>query len=98
MIIEIDSLIMKNILAGSWKVPWNIAMEVQAIEELRRDKEVQFCYVMREGNRLTDYFTNLVFDFAGELIFNNFQEVPSAGRRIINSDKSQIPYIRTCSS
>lgn len=95
MKIETDSLILKNVLIGEWKIPWSIAIEVHAIEEMRRDKKVQICHVLREGNSLTDYFTNLVFDFAGDFIFHNFQEVLSTGRKIINSNKSLLPYIRS---
>lgn len=42
-------------LEGS--ITWIIAIDVQAIELLRRDKEVHFCHVHREGNKLADYFT-----------------------------------------
>lgn len=72
MEIETDSLTMKNVLAGIWNVPWSIAMGVNVVEELRRNKKVQFCHVLGEGNRLVDYVTNIVFDFAGEITFNNF--------------------------
>ncbi|KAK4724480.1 hypothetical protein R3W88_027259 [Solanum pinnatisectum] len=55
---------------------------------------VRVQHSLREGNTLADFFANLVFHFAGIYEFNQFQEVPSAGRRIINLDKPSSPQLR----
>ncbi|KAH0755906.1 hypothetical protein KY290_026176 [Solanum tuberosum] len=37
--LETDSLSLKNILDGSWEIPWGIVMEVKRIKMLMKDKE-----------------------------------------------------------
>ncbi|XP_049352605.1 uncharacterized protein LOC125817063 [Solanum verrucosum] len=65
VILEIDSLSLKNILDGIWEIPWVIVMEIERINMLMKDKEVIVENILREGNQLTDFFTNNILCFAG---------------------------------
>ena len=94
LIVETDSLTMQKILDGIWEVPWRISLVVKRIQRLREGKQIGVAHVLREGNSLADFFTNLVFDFTGTMQFHNFQEVPSIGIKIINMEKTQTPKIR----
>lgn len=50
-------------------------------------------HVIREGNTLADFMTNYVFIFISTSIFHYFSEMPSAGRRLLNLDKSHTPNL-----
>ncbi|KAK4716438.1 hypothetical protein R3W88_014776 [Solanum pinnatisectum] len=90
IILETDSLVMVHILNGDCETPWNVTMEVNSINRLRDLMSVRVQYSLRERNTLADFFSNLVFHFAGTYKFNLFQEVPSVGRRIINLDNTVV--------
>ncbi|MCD9638650.1 hypothetical protein HAX54_022740, partial [Datura stramonium] len=92
-IVEIDSLALINFIEGKWEVPWSVAMEVNYINLLKRKLSARVQHAFREGNALTDYY-NLVFVFAGNFQFSNFQEMPSEGRRILNLEKMGTHQIR----
>ncbi|WMV58370.1 hypothetical protein MTR67_051755 [Solanum verrucosum] len=85
---------MVHILNGDWETPWSVTMEVNSINRLRNIISVRVQHSLMEGNTLADFFANLVFHFASTYEFNQFQEVPSEGKRIINLDKSNIPQLR----
>ncbi|KAK4736878.1 hypothetical protein R3W88_000575 [Solanum pinnatisectum] len=93
IILETYSLAMVHILNGDWETPWSVTMEVNSINRLRNLISIRVQHSLREGNTLADFFANLVFHFAGTYEFNQYQEVPSEGRRIINLNKS-IPQLR----
>ncbi|KAF3617994.1 putative non-specific lipid-transfer protein AKCS9-like [Capsicum annuum] len=66
IILETDSLVMVNIINGDWEVPWTVSMEVKTINRIKSVISVRVQHSLREGNTLADFFTNLVFSFAGE--------------------------------
>lgn len=94
VILETDSLSMVHILEGEWDVPWSVALEVNDIRRLRGVVSARVKHSFREGNTLADFFTNLVFSFAGDFQINHFQDIPSEGRKLLNLDKQGTTYIR----
>ncbi|KAF3663980.1 hypothetical protein FXO37_11716 [Capsicum annuum] len=58
LILETDSLFLKNIITGIWKPPWSVTAELEEIGELLENLNVQVTHVMREGNQLADYLAN----------------------------------------
>lgn len=54
-------------------------------------------HILREGNKLAHYLANYALDY-GSLQITNFHQLDVEGRKIINNDKLQIPYLRrkTC--
>nr|XP_016446919.1 PREDICTED: 14.7 kDa ribonuclease H-like protein [Nicotiana tabacum] len=94
LILETDSLVLKKVIEGEWDPPWCLGAEVQKIKEIRNRFSMIFQHVFREGNTMADFLANMVFSFAVNLQFNNFYELPTAGRRLINKDKSQISNLR----
>lgn len=92
--IETDSLAMKKILDEEWDPPWSIVLTVQLIVRMRRSNRVLVTHMMREGNQMTNFLTNLGGNFAGTLEYKTFQELPGQGKAIIRADKEQIPYLR----
>lgn len=54
---------------------------------------VIFQHVLREGNTLADYLTNLAFSSAGTMTINPFNELSSAGRRLLDLDKAHVPNL-----
>lgn len=64
------------------------------VRQLKGIGQVKISHVLREGNTLAYFFTNL-FYFAGDISFYNFLELPIQAKKIINVDKSQIPIVHT---
>ncbi|XP_019237121.1 PREDICTED: uncharacterized protein LOC109217336 [Nicotiana attenuata] len=94
LILETDSLVMKKVIEREWDPPWVIANDVKKIREMKGHFNVIFQHVLREGNTVADFIANIVFSFAGTTEFHSFSELPSAGKRLINLDKSQTPNLR----
>lgn len=60
-------------------------------------RTINITHIMREGNQLANYLTNVALE-EGEVNVESFQELGVKGRRLINNDKLNLPYlrIRTC--
>jgi len=56
-----------------------VILEIKSIRSLFRGLTVRVVHSLREGNTLADFLTNLAFDFAGEINFNNADELPAKG-------------------
>lgn len=67
---------------------------MQKIKGIRNHFNVIFQHVFREGNTVADFIANTVFCFAGTTQFLSYNNLPSAGMRLINLDKSQTPNLR----
>ncbi|XP_059295549.1 uncharacterized protein LOC132048883 [Lycium ferocissimum] len=78
LIVETDSLLLKNMVEGEWKVPWGIISYVERIKRLKEMYEVKIQHVYREGT----------------LKIHSFSELPSAGRKLLNLDKHELPNLR----
>ncbi|XP_060170637.1 uncharacterized protein LOC132601572 [Lycium barbarum] len=94
LVLETDSLLMKNVVDGICEIPWCIITEVERIRRMKAEFNVLIYHVYMEGNTLADFLTNLAFDFAGTISFNSFTDLPSAGRKILHLDKHQVPNLR----
>lgn len=93
VVIKTDSLLTKNIVDKSWKVPWQVVITLEEIWRLMQGRPVVIKHILREGNKLADHLANLALG-KGTLCGSNFQEMEPQGRRIINSDKLKMPYLR----
>lgn len=70
---------------------------MEIFEEIKMEANKQgviFQHIFREGNQLAGYFANLATHTDRILEFNSFTDIPGEGRRILNTDKYQIPAIR----
>ncbi|XP_047249936.1 ribonuclease H-like [Capsicum annuum] len=93
IIIQTDSLAMQKFLSHEWETPWKIADTVNRIKLLLQNKQVQIRHIFREGNQLADYLANLTFE-QEKFIFTTFNQLPSSGRKRLNSNKQQCLYLR----
>lgn len=93
VIIETDSLVLKNIIEKVWEIPWKIIIILEEIWRLMMGKTVVFNHIFREGNKVADHLANLALD-EGPVIANNFQELEVGSKRLVNSDKLKEPYLR----
>lgn len=55
---------------------------------------VEVPHVLRERNKLKDHLANLTLENNVIIQAASFGELGTHGRRILNSDKLQVPYIR----
>ncbi|XP_075109005.1 uncharacterized protein LOC142180815 [Nicotiana tabacum] len=91
--LQTDSMMLKNVLAGEWKVLWTIYTQVEEIKDLMAKSNVTVGHTLREGNSLADHLANYALD-VGPIVAHNFWELDIQGRKIVNNDKLQCPYIR----
>ncbi|XP_019234932.1 PREDICTED: uncharacterized protein LOC109215344 [Nicotiana attenuata] len=91
--IQIDSMLMKKIIDGTWKTPWCIADQVEEIMQLLEGCNYIVSHIFREGNKLADQLANYALDF-GDIECKDFWQLDIQGGRIVNEDKLQRPYLR----
>lgn len=94
MEIESNSLALVNIVRNVWRIPWEMIEAVDEIRNLMSNINATITHIYREGNTLADYSANLATQSEHATTFNNFQQLPTAGRKILNMDKMQIPNLR----
>lgn len=70
-----------------------MAIYIEEIKELMLRCNIEVPHTFREGNKLADHLTNYALN-VGSLECNGYNELDVQGRRLINSDKLQCPYLR----
>nr|XP_009768117.1 PREDICTED: uncharacterized protein LOC104219182 [Nicotiana sylvestris] len=91
--LQTDSMLLKNIIEESWKPPWYVTEHVEEILRLKEQSIIKVTHIFKEGNTLVDRLANYALD-EGNTECHGFWDMDSIGRRIINEDKMQCPYIR----
>lgn len=74
-------------------MPWVISTQVEEIKELMEKNNVIVAHTLREGNSLVDHLANYALD-VGYIEAHSFWELDIQGRRIVNNEKLQCPYLR----
>ncbi|KAM3357206.1 hypothetical protein P3S68_023920 [Capsicum galapagoense] len=95
--IQTDSMLIKRVLNREWECPWYIADIVADIEENIQGKQIIIQNIYREGNKLANYLANYALDTAN-CRYEHLHMLDSAGRKLVNSDKLQRPYLRVSCS
>ncbi|XP_070032487.1 uncharacterized protein [Nicotiana tomentosiformis] len=93
VLIQTDLMPLKNVLDEVWIAPWNVTEIVEEINKLRHRCTITFTQLLREGNRLADYLANYALDF-GNIEATGFTDLDTHGKKIVNNDKMQCPYLR----
>ncbi|KAK4714445.1 hypothetical protein R3W88_020352 [Solanum pinnatisectum] len=91
--LETDSLALKNMISGSWRIPWEIVEKVEDIQEIMQQINVQVWNVFTEANQLADVIANTAINTEHKLVFQYFHQLPSLGKRILNIDKQEVPSV-----
>lgn len=73
-----------GILWGKWKEILNLMSRYVAA----------VTHVLREENKLADHLANLTLELNAHIRAEPFCYLDTPGRKILNSDKMQVPYIR----
>lgn len=58
LVLETDSLSLRNILVKNWKIPWEIVELVEYIFIMMEEYNVQIKHRFREANQLADYIAD----------------------------------------
>ncbi|WMV09739.1 hypothetical protein MTR67_003124 [Solanum verrucosum] len=87
IILETNSLTLKNILTKQWKTPWEQAEKIEEIQKAITGKQVKMKHIFREANSLADYLANIGIEQVETVKAQSFYNLSSRGRRIINVDK-----------
>ncbi|XP_070042708.1 uncharacterized protein [Nicotiana tomentosiformis] len=93
-VIETDSLLMKRVLDEVWEPRWHIVGQVEEILNLMSSCVVAVTHMLREGNKLVDHLANLTLELNAHIQAESFGYLDTHGKKILNSDKMQVPYIR----
>ncbi|XP_059310637.1 uncharacterized protein LOC132061989 [Lycium ferocissimum] len=88
-----DNQMDKFIIQRTWEVPWQIFTTMEEIWNLMEGKTVVVEHIFREGNKVADHLANLALD-KGDFVATNFMEMDIQGRKLVNSDKMEILYIK----
>jgi len=92
--LETDSLDLKNMIKGCWRIPWEVIEKVEDIQQVIQKINVQVWHVFREANQLADFIANTAINSEQKLTFQQFNQLPSKGKKILNIDKQQVPSVR----
>lgn len=60
--LQTDSMLLENIIMGSWKPPWCIVDQVEGILRLKEECNIRMSHIFREGNKLADHLANYALD------------------------------------
>ncbi|KAG5632751.1 hypothetical protein H5410_004468 [Solanum commersonii] len=77
-------------ITRNWKIPCELAEMMEEIHDMVGKIRVQVSHIFREENQLADYIENLAINKEEIKTFQNFIQLPSLGRRILNIDKQHI--------
>lgn len=70
-----------------------IADYVEEIRALILACNATISHIFQEGNKLADHLAKYALD-VGDIECHSFADLDSVGRRIVNDDKLQCPYLR----
>lgn len=93
ILLQTDSVLLKNVVEGIWSSPWNVVGHVDDIKALMESCEVRVSHIMNEGNKLADHLDNYALDFSS-IEARGFVDLDIQRRRIVNSDKLLCLYLR----
>jgi len=94
IILEMDSLVLKNMITNQWRIPWAYAEKIEDIQRSITSRQVHVKHMFREANNLADYLANASLDQTETVQAHGFYDLSSKGRRIINTEKHKIPSLR----
>ncbi|XP_075082707.1 uncharacterized protein LOC142166891 [Nicotiana tabacum] len=87
------SMLLNNVIEGCWKPPWLIVDHVEEIGRLLERCTCKVSHIYREGNKLADHLANYAIE-NGTFESHGYRLLDTQGRRIVNGDKLQCPYLR----
>lgn len=90
---QTDSMMVKNIVGGTWVPPWTVVDYVEEINDLMERCNVRITHITREANKLADYLANYALD-SGDIEVHAIDQLGAQGKRVVTSDKLQCPYLR----
>lgn len=76
------------------KPPCNIVTWVEEIQKISKNMPLRYTHILREGNKLADALENQALD-KGVVRCQEFRELEIEQRRILDSDKTKILYLRS---
>ncbi|XP_070017375.1 uncharacterized protein [Nicotiana sylvestris] len=91
--LQTDSMPIKKFVEELWKTPWCIVKYMEEIWQLMGRGNYRVSHIYREGDKQAYYLANYAIDI-GDIEFHGFWQLDSKGRKIVNQDKLQCPYLR----
>ncbi|KAH0757706.1 hypothetical protein KY290_021199 [Solanum tuberosum] len=94
VIVETDSLGIRNFLLREWKIPWELSEILEDAIAMIEQEGIQVKHVFREGNQLADALANNAHNHTEKQVYNQFNQLPVICRKILNMDKRQVMSLR----
>ncbi|KAK6777990.1 hypothetical protein RDI58_024708 [Solanum bulbocastanum] len=81
IILETDSLSLKNMIMRDWKIPWSLTEKIEEIQKIMANMHIQVMHIFREANELADCIANLAIIQEEKQHYDSFHSLPSRVRR-----------------
>uniref|UniRef100_A0A0V0IVP5 Putative ovule protein n=1 Tax=Solanum chacoense TaxID=4108 RepID=A0A0V0IVP5_SOLCH len=92
VILETDSLRIRNILLREWKIPWELVEIMEEVICIIDQDGIEVNRVFREGNHLADALANNANSHIEKQEYMNFNQLPELCRKTLNMGKQQIMF------
>lgn len=73
IVIETNSLSLRNILTKTWKIPWEIIELIEDITDMMQSRNMVVRHINREANQLADITANTTVQTETKLTYITFQ-------------------------
>lgn len=94
VILETDSMAMRNMLMREWKIPWELIEIIEEARDIVEKYQYRVTHVYREGNQLADALANHAIDKNERCTYSMFAQLPKRCTAILNMDKHQMTSLR----
>ncbi|KAK6795384.1 hypothetical protein RDI58_008837 [Solanum bulbocastanum] len=94
IILETDSLSLRNIVWEIWNIPWMLTDQIEEIRQHIRAIQCRMHHIFREANQVADKLANMTLDQQSSIKASNFSQLPKECRILINIDKAQLSTLR----
>ncbi|KAH0636108.1 hypothetical protein KY290_036536 [Solanum tuberosum] len=94
IILETDSISLRNIILKDWKIPWKLSDQIEEIKHHINESRCIMKHVFREANQVADKLANITLNQQIPITVSNFTQLPKECRVLMNIDKAQISTLR----
>ncbi|KAH0712378.1 hypothetical protein KY289_008337 [Solanum tuberosum] len=87
VIMETDSMGIRNFLLKEWKIPWELSEVMEEAINMIQQDGIQVKHIFRKGNQLADALANNAYNHTEKQEYKQFNHLPVKCRKILNMDK-----------
>lgn len=84
--VQTDPLVLKQMVTKELRILWEMIEIMEDIHRKMYEMQVEMVHIYREANKLADHIVNEGFQHEDKLPFNQFSDLPSMTRKLLNMD------------